>query len=250
MMAAMRCELLKLLRSPVGVITVAAFVGGATALSAVILAVARSGDSALIAKLGSNVAFDWAGLLAAAAQITGAGGFIACGVIAAWVFAREFTDGTITGLFALPVSRGSIALAKAAATLVWVVVASALLASALLVVGLAFGFGMPGPADWAGLGRQVVLAVLTGVVVLPVAWIATATRSLLAAIGGTIGLLVVAQIGVLSGAGGWLPFAAPALWALTSGTGVSWLQLAIAVMVGALSVGGTTLAWRNLQLDR
>ena len=145
MTAAVRCELLKLLRSPVGVITPTVFVGGGTALTAVILAVVRSGDRALIAKLGSGVAFDWAGLLAAAAQITGAGGFIACGVIVSWVFAREFTDNTVTGLFALPVSRGSIALAKAAATLVWVAVAAVLLASSLLVVGLAYRLGMPSP---------------------------------------------------------------------------------------------------------
>ena len=92
--------------------------------------------------------------------------------------------------------------------------------------------------------------VLTGVVVLPVAWIATVTRSLLAAIGATIGLLVVAQIGVLSGAGGWLPFAAPALWALTSGAGVSGLQLTVAVVVGDIGVIATAIAWRYLQLDR
>lgn len=128
--------------------------------------------------------------------------------------------------------------------------ASVLLALSLLVVGLAFGLGASAPTDWAGMVLQIVLTVLTGIVMLPVAWVATVTRSLLAAVGATIGLLVVAQIGVLSDAGGWLPFAAPALWALTSGAGVSALQLGLVAAVGGLGVALTTLAWRRLQLDR
>lgn len=250
MIAALRCELTKLLRSPVGIITAAAFAGGATVLCAVIISIARTGDPALIVKFGADITFDWPGLLSAAAQITGAGGFIASGVIVAWVFAREFTDATITGLFALPIPRRTIALAKTAAVLTWVLTASILLAALLLIVGLAFGFGMPQPADWAGIGRQASLAVLTGVVVLPVAWVASASRSMLAAVGSAIGLVVIAQIGVLSGAGGWLPFAAPALWAITAGQGVSPAQLAIAVLVGGLGAGAAVLVWHRLQLDR
>lgn len=250
MIVAVRGELTKLLRSLVGIIAGIAFAGGVAVLCAVILAIVRSGDRELVAKLGSTVAFDWPGLLSVAAQITGAGGFVACGVVVAWVFAREFMDGTITGLFALPIPRGTIALAKTIATLIWLFVVSALLAALLLLVGLAFGFGMPEPAILSGLGRQLVLAMLTGIVVLPVAWVASTTRSLLVAIGAAIALLVTAQVGVLAGAGAWLPFAAPALWAMTGGEGASPIQLGISVIVGAVGAGVTMIVWDRLQLDR
>ncbi|WP_164743588.1 ABC transporter permease [Microbacterium sulfonylureivorans] len=240
----------KLLRSLVGIIAGVAFSGGVAVMCAVILGIARSGDRVLIAKLGPGMTFDWSGLLSGAAQITGAGGFIACGVVVAWVFAREFADGTITGLFATPISRRVIAVAKIAAVMIWAIAAAGLLVLLLLVAGLAFGFGMPQPSEWAGLGRQFALAVLTAVVVLPVAWVASLTRSLLAAIGSAIGLLILAQIGVLAGAGAWLPFAAPALWAMTGGEGVSVVQLGLAALVGLVGVAATTIVWHRLQLDR
>lgn len=248
--AAIRAEAVKLVRSPVGAITAVTYVGGLTALCAVIIAAARSGDRELIAKLGSSVTFDWAGLLNAAAQITGAAGFIASGVVAAWIFAREFTDNTITALFALPISRAKIALAKTTAYLAWLITVSALIVIALLCTGTAFSFGALTPDLGAALLRQFALAALTGIAVLPVAWVATATRSLLAAIGTAIGLVVVAQIGVLSGGAGWIPFAAPALWALSAGHAVSPVQLSLTVLVGIVSTAATVAAWRRLQLDR
>ncbi|WP_349827867.1 hypothetical protein [Brevibacterium litoralis] len=84
----------------------------------------------------------------------------------------------------------------------------------ILGLGLVVGYGVPDVAAWAGLGRQVVLGVLTAVVAVPVAWVAIVARSVLAAVGGAIGLVVVAQVGALTGLGGWVPPVAPALWAL------------------------------------
>lgn len=250
MRRALRAEVVKLARSPVGIVAALAYVGGLTALCAVIVGISRSGDRDLIAKLGPSIAFDWMGLLNAAAQITGAGGFIASGVVVAWVFAREFADGTVTGLLALPVSRSDIALAKTIAFLLWVVSVSVGAALALLLTGLAFGFGVPSPDEGQALARQVALSVLTGIAVLPVAWVASGTRSLLASVGAAIGLVVAAQIGVLSGAGAWMPLAAPTLWALSSGAAVTPAQLGLTVLVGIISVAGTVAVWRGLQLDR
>ena len=250
MIAATRCELEKLVRSPVGLLTAAALVVGVSALCAVILSLAGSGDEALTAKLGSSASFEWSGLFSVAAQITGAGGFIACGVLVGWIFAREFADGTITGFFASPISRGTIALGKTLAVAAWLLIASLLLVSLLLILGLILGFGMPHTAEVAAAGRQYLLILLTGAVVLPVGWVASVTRSLLAAVGTAIGLVVVAQIGVLTGAGGWLPFSAPALWAISAGTAVNPGQLAIAILVGVLSTAATTITWDRLQLDR
>ena len=55
---------------------------------------------------------------------------------------------------------------------------------------------------------------------------------------------------VIIGAGGWFPFAAPALWAINSDITVTPLQLALVIPVVAVSVALTVLSWQRLQLDR
>lgn len=250
MSAAIRVELAKLLRSRVGAIATVLIGAGITALVAAILAAVASGDSRIIAKLGPGAAFDWAGLLSTSAQITGAGGLLAFGVVLAWIFAREFTDGTVTGLFALPVGRGRIAAAKLVVYAVWAVTVSGALTALLAALGLALGFGPPGADSWAGLARQVALGVLTAAIAVPVAWVATAARSLLAGVCAAVVLVVIAQVGALAGAGGWMPLAAPALWALSRGAGVSLLQLTLPVILAAAFSAITVASWRRLQLDR
>lgn len=250
MIAAIRCEAGKTVRSLVGIITIVAYVGGVTTLCSVIITIARSGDTQLIAKLGSSVTVDWAGLVSAAAQITGAGGFVASGVVAAWIFAREFADRTGSRLFALPVSRGRIAIAKIAVLGLWNLAAAVLILALLLIAGSVLGLGVPTPGEWAALARIPILVVLTAIAVLPVVWVASITGSLLAAVGSAVGLLVVTQVGVLSGSGGWMPFAAPALWAMPGGASVSAGQLTLTAGVGAVAAVATVVVWRRLQLDR
>lgn len=250
MNAAVRFEALKLVRSPVGIISTIAIAGGIFALVAALMAAVASGDPALIAKLGGTASLDWAGLASTAAQITGAGGLIGFGVVLAWLFAREFADGTITGLFALPMGRGTIAAAKLTVYAVWAVLVSLVTVAALLLLGLGLGFGLPDASAWAALGRQSGLGILTAAVALPVAWVATASRSLLAGVSCAIGLVIVAQVGALTGAGGWMPLAAPALWALSGGAAVSAAQLALPLVLAAAIGAVTVWTWRRLQLDR
>ena len=121
------------------------------------------------------------------------------------MFGREFSDGTITGLFAIPVSRSTIAAAKLLIYLVWLLICSTALLAALLVFGLAFGLG-PIPATvLPALGRQFILAILTGVIAMPVAWAATIGRSVLAGIAVAVGILVAAQIAVRRGSRSVVP---------------------------------------------
>ncbi len=78
---------------------------GANGLAATMVLAARSGDAQLVAKLGPQAAAgDWTSMLSAAAQITSAGGLLAFGVGASWLYGREFAEGTVSGLFGLPVS--------------------------------------------------------------------------------------------------------------------------------------------------
>ncbi len=243
-------EARKLARSPVGVIGTLAAIGGTLLLLGGITAAVAGGDPQIVAKAGPAASLDWAGLSAGALQITSAGGLIAFGVVLAWMFGREFAEGTITGLFAVPVGRGRIALAKLAVYAAWVLLVGLGLVLGVLGLGLVLGYGAPTGEVWPALARLGALAVLTGAVAVPVAWVTTLTRSLFAGVATTVALVVVAQVGVLAGAGGWVPLAAPALWALSGGQAVSGVQLGATLALAAVATALTALTWSRLQLDR
>jgi ABC-2 type transport system permease protein len=223
---------------------------GIALLAGVATLAAASGNPAMAAKLGPMAAQrGWAGLLATVSQIAAAGGLLAFGVVLSWLLGREFADGTITGLFALPVSRPALALAKLLVYLVWTVGVALLLVLVVAVLGLVTGAGAPDGPAWAGLARLLVLTVLTGLLAVPAGWAATLGRGLLPGIATTVGLIALAQVAVVAGAGGWFPLAAPALWALLPGS-VSIGQLALVPLV-PFGFGLLTLAaWHRLQLDK
>jgi ABC-2 type transport system permease protein len=251
MRAAIWAETVKLAGSTVGRVGSIAIVLGISVISgSMLLAAATSHDPQVLAKLGAVASGDWQGFLVGAAQITGAGGLGGFAVVLAWMFGREFGDGTITGLFALPIRRTTIAVAKLVVYAGWVVVMSVLLAVALTIVGLIAGLGAIDGDTVTMLARQIALGIMSIAVTLPVAWAATLSRSVLGGVSVAIGLVVVAQVSVLAGLGGWMPLAAPALWAVTAGTQVSGLQLAMVIPFGAIFAGCAALTWRRLQLDR
>ena len=64
------------------------------------------------ANLMAYATTNWHTYLGLLAQMIAAGGFFLFCLIICWVFGREFTDGTLKDLLAVPVSRGSIVLAK------------------------------------------------------------------------------------------------------------------------------------------
>ena len=251
MRAAIWAEVVKLAGSTVGRVGSAAIVIGISVLSgSMLLAAATTTDPQLLAKLGPVATGDWQGFLLGAAQITGAGGLGGFAVVLAWMFGREFGDGTITGLFALPVRRTTIAVAKLIVYVIWVTAMSVLLAVVLSVVGTLAGLGPIEGETPAMLVRQAALGVMSAAITLPVAWAATLSRSVLGGVSVAIGLVVIAQVSVLAGLGGWMPLAAPALWAISLGTTVSPLQLALLIPFGAIFVTLITLSWRRMQLDR
>ncbi len=249
--AAVAVEQRKALAARVVLSTTVLLLAGVAALAATTITAVRSGNAQLIAKLGPIAAEGgWSGLVATAHQITAAAGLLAFGVVLSWSYGREFADGTITGLFALPVTRPTIALAKLLVYLLWTVAVAAGLVAVVALAGVATGLGLPGQAGWEALARLAALAVMTAILAVPAAWAATVGRGVLPGIATTVAIMAVTQIVVVAaGTGSWFPFAAPALWALSPG-GVSGLQLLLSVAVPAGFGLATLAAWNRLQLDR
>src|SRR5690625_7546281 len=112
---------------------------GTVLLLAGITAGLRADNPDLMAQSGPPAATNWAGLISSAAQITSVGGLLGAGVVLTWLMAREFTDGTISALFALPVSTGQIAAARLVIFSLWSVALSIALDIAVLAFSLVGG---------------------------------------------------------------------------------------------------------------
>jgi len=248
--AALAVETRKTLASRVIQTTTAALVLGITVLTGALTAAARGGNDQILARLGPLAdRTGWDLLLGVGAQITSAAALLGFGTALSWMFGREFAEHTVGALFALPVSRTTIATAKIVVFLGWATIVAALLALLLLTSGLVLGLGAPDVTALAALARQLLLTLLSALLAVPVTWAATLGRGTLPGIGTAIGLIVTAQVMVVSGTGGWFPIAAPALWA-TQPSSITSTQLALVTTVPLMFTALTLLTWRRLQLDR
>ncbi|WP_136707396.1 ABC transporter permease [Agromyces sp. H66] len=248
--AAIAVEARKAAASRVMASVTALLVLGVGALSLGMLLAAASGDEQVLAKLGPLAGVGgWAGLIGVVLQITAAGGLLAFGVALSWLFGREFADGTVAALFALPVSRPAIAMAKLVVYLAWAIGVAVVLTGIVAVLGFAMGYGVTDAAGVATLLRIPVLVVLTALIAVPAAWAATIGRGLLPGIAATVGIVVVAQVFAIADAGAWVPIVAPALWAIAPAS-VPAAALLTVPSVPIVFGGLCALAWARLQLDR
>ncbi|MDF2562822.1 MAG: elastin (supravalvular aortic stenosis, Williams-Beuren syndrome)-like protein [Microbacterium sp.] len=223
---------------------------GLAALTAGLLTAAAAGDERVLARLGPLAEeHGWTLLVGTAAQILAAGGFGACGILIAWLYGREFADGTIGALFALPVPRSTIALGKLIVYLAWAVIMAGILTVMLGVIGVSGGLLSSDPGHVTELLRIPVLTLLTALLAVPAAWIASIARSILAGIAATIVLLIVAQVSAVLGVGIWVPLIAPAIWAIDPHA-VPWTALLGVPTVPLVFGSATAYAWARMQLDR
>ena len=247
---AVQVEAQKLTASRVVLAATALIVCGITVLSGSLAWAADTGNEQVIAQLGEIAEHaGWQRLIGIAIQITSAAGLLGFGTIAAWTVGREFTDGTINALFALPVSRAHIARAKLTVVAAWAMIVALCMPFALAVPATLLGYGLPDSEAVDGLVRLIALGVLSALLASAAAWTATLGRSLLPGIAVTIAMIASAQVAVVAGTGAWYPVAAPALWALKPGT-VTALQLSLVGIVAGVFAYLTARSWARLQLDR
>lgn len=247
---AVSVELRKAWASPVMRSATVLVVLGITVLVSAFVLAAQAENEQILAQLGPLAeAQGWELHLGLAAQVTGAGAVLGFGVALSWWVGREFADGTISALFALPVRRAQLCGGKLIGYGVWAVAAGGVLTVLLGAAGLLAGHGFPDHDAVTGLGRQFLLTVFSAGLALPAAWAATLGRGLLPGVAATIGIVIIAQVGVVAGAGAWLPLASPAFWAMEPAA-VTTVQLALSLTVPVVFTGLALYAWRRLQLDR
>ena len=188
---------------------------------------------------------DWPTYMRLLAQAMAIGGFIVFSIVASWVFGREHSDHTFKDLLALPTPRTTIVLAKFAVCVMWGVLLALLVYGLGLVVGTLVGLP-PTPPGVIVQGSLTIAgaAVLTMLLITPVAFFAGAGRGYLAPMGVAIFCVVLAQVVAAAGWGEYFPWAIPALYAGMAGPEDAQLgAISYVIVVGTAVLGVEATLW-------
>ena len=249
--AALWAETLKARRARMPVVTLVGF-ALAPLMSALFMKILL--DPAWAARFGmlttkaqfSAAHGDWPTYFGLLTQAMAVGGFIIFSLVVIWLFGREYSDQTAKDLLALPTPRATIVTAKLCLTVLW----CAVLTLWIYLLGLTLGalIGLPGwTADvWLhATVRYAATAGLTIALTLPFAWVASAGRGYLPAIGATVLLIFLAQVLSVLGLGPWFPWAAPGLLSGAAGPEAQNLGVGTYLLVAAAVLGGVAgvIAW-------
>src|SRR5664279_214130 len=185
-------------------------------------------------------------------QVSTVAMLVTTGIVTAWCCGREFVDGTVAGLFAATVSRRRIAAAKFVVMIGWSLTACAATILLALLAGALLGLGPPTGDAWSAAGMDLAAGTLMAALALPLAWVASARRGYLPAVAALLLIVIATQIITALGAGGWFPYAAPALWVGMGGpeaaASIEPTQLLLALPVSAAGIRATTSWWNHAQL--
>jgi ABC-2 type transport system permease protein len=251
---AIAVEALKARRSRLPWLSAAAF-AVATAVGAMFMFILQDPDRARsMGLLGTKAALtggtaDWPGYFSLLAQTTAVGGTLIFGIILVWTFGREFSDHTAKDLLSLPTSRTAIVAAKFVVTGFWCL----LLTGETFVLGLIAGAVLRLPS-WSasaagqGLGRLIITAVMSWLLVSILALAASVGRGYLPAVGVMFLMVFLAQIVAALGYGHVFPWSVPGVFSGLSGpdrSAVGPVGFVLVAVVGAAGIGATLAWWRN-----
>jgi ABC-2 type transport system permease protein len=195
-------------------------------------------------------ATDWPAYLVMFAEIIAAGGFFFFVIAVSWVFGREFADGTVKDLLAVPVPRASILLAKFVVVAVW----SAAIAVLMYLAGLGLGLllQLPGGSPGALLhGSRVALGTigLDIAVVLPFALFASIGRGYFLPMGAAVLALMLANLIMVLGWAEYFPWSIAVLYAQGE-TQLGPASYAIVILTALAGMCATYLWWKYADQHR
>jgi len=242
--AAMGTEFLKLRRSKVTWGTFAALSMGPLALALFMWIVREPGRASQLGLLGtkanlSGLSATWPSYASFLTLIIGMGGMLVLSFIVAYIFGREYAEGTAKNLLALPVARHWIVLAKFVVAAAW----WALLVLAVVAEGVIVGLALGLPGFSAGVvtglvGNSLLAAGIAYLLVPMVGWIATLGRGYMPPLAFAFAALALGNIFGKTGWAEWFPWSIIPLLIGAVGQPVAGLPAGSYVVLAATFVTG------------
>ena len=243
---AVATEFLKLKRSVVPWVTLAAMLLAPCGIALFMWIVQHPETAASLGLLGTKANLagleaTWPAFSTYLALVAGGGGLGLLGFVLAWLFGREYADGTAKNMLALPVGRGWFVVGKLVVAAAWwaglviVIVAEGILLGAAL--------DLPGrtPAALVQTAGSVFAAAALSFLAAPLAaWVTVATRSALGAVGFAFGTLLLGDLLSHTGWGEWTPWSI-VLSGAADLTTVGWGSALVLVATFTVGVAVTVL---------
>jgi len=192
---------------------------------------------------------DWNGYLTLMVEFTALGGFFFFLLAIIWTFGREFTDGTVKDLLAVPVPRFTIVLAKYIVVAIWctVLLVETSLAGLLLGAVIQLPGGSP-EVLLNGTRLLVITGAMSILLILPFAFFASAGRGFLLPIGIGVLIMIFSNLAITLGWGEYFPWSVPAL--LFQQEPLTLVSTSLVVLTGLAGIAATYLWWKYADQNR
>jgi ABC-2 type transport system permease protein len=185
---------------------------------------------------------DWINYLRFLTMAVGAGGIILFGLIASWVFGREYSDRAVKDLLALPTARSTIVLSKLIVVAAWSVTLTIITCLITWFVGTLLGLPQESPQVFWQTGMTITVAVcLVIALVTPIAFAASAWHGYLPPIGVLLLAMGLAQLTNAAGWGEYFPWSVPALY--VQGEPLGMVSYVIVLLTSIAGLAGTFFWW-------
>lgn len=205
-------EFLKLRRAKVTWATLAAMtlatLGGGMFMW-IVLEPGRAAQLGLLGKKADLAGLEatWPAFLGLITLFVGIGGLLVLSFVVAYVFGREFAEGTAKNMLAVPVRRYHFVMAKLAVAAVWwLALVTAVLAEAF-ALGAALGLpGLTTAVALGAVGRTFLAAGIAFLLTPPVAWVTLVGRGYMAPLGFALMMLLLGNVFSKTGWAVWFPW--------------------------------------------
>ena len=249
-------EFLKLRRSKVTWFSLVALSMGPFGVALFMWIVREPGRAAQLGLLGtkadlSGLQATWPSYFSMLTLLVGIGGMLLLAFVVAYVFGREYAEGTAKNLLALPVGRQTFVAAKFVVTAVWWVA----LVAAVVIEALALGLVLGLPDFSTGLAisavRNALLAAGLAYLLAPiVAWITTVGRGYMAPLAFAVAMLALGNIMAKTGWAVWFPWSIVPLLIGVVGRPVQTLPLgSFIVLALTFTAGIAATIWQFIYAD-
>lgn len=237
-------EVLKLRRTAAPWVTLGSLMAGPLFLALFMWIIRDPDRAAQFGLLGakaslSGIEATWASYATFLTLIVGMGGTLLLAFVAAYVFGREYSEGTAKVMLTLPVPRPEFVIAKlVVAALWWLAIVLVVFAEA---VAVAVWLGLPGitTGDIASLlGNLLVVAGISYLLAPVIALVTVWTRGYLAPVGFALGMLLLGNVVGHTGWAPWFPWSIVPILVGSVSTPVDTLPVGSLVVVAVTFVAG------------